>query len=132
MIHLLAADAVLILHLVFVLFVILGGFFLRYRWVRRLHLPAAAWGALVELGNFPCPLTPLEVRLRVLGGEAGYAGGFIEHYLFPLLYPAALTRWGQVGLGGAVILINLILYVRWLRAGRCPPPHEGGPAAGRQ
>src|ERR687889_2933712 len=91
------ADAVLVLHLAFVLFVVLGGL-LVLRWPRLawLHLPAAIWGVLIEFAGFVCPLTPLEVGLRRLGGEAGYEGGFIEHYLTGALYPAGLNRGGEV------------------------------------
>lgn len=107
----LLADAVLLLHLAFILFVVLGGF-LVWRWPRLawLHLPAAAWGALIEFGDWPCPLTPLENHLRALAGEAGYAGGFIEHYLLPLIYPEALTRELQVAFGLGVVAINLAAY----------------------
>lgn len=109
--HGLLADAVLLLHLAFILFVVLGGF-LAWRWPRLawLHLPAAAWGALIEFGDWPCPLTPLENHLRALAGEAGYAGGFIEHYLLPLVYPEALTRELQIALGLGVVAINLAAY----------------------
>lgn len=115
----LLADAVLLLHLGFILFVVLGGLLLR-RFPRLvwLHVPAVLWGAYAELSSTICPLTPLENRLRELGGQAGYAGGFVEHYLWPLIYPAALTREMQIGLGLVVVLINLIAYAWWLRARR--------------
>ncbi|MHC5348751.1 DUF2784 domain-containing protein [Pseudomonas sp. A46] len=111
MIHGLAADAVLLLHLAFILFVVLGGL-LVLRWPRLavLHLPAVAWGATVECLQLLCPLTPLENRLRRLAGERGYEGGFIEHYLEPLIYPAGLTPGIQLGLGALVLLINLVPY----------------------
>jgi hypothetical protein len=105
------ADAVLLLHLAFVAFVVLGGLLaFRWRWMPWLHLPALAWGATVEFTGWICPLTPLENWLRRAGGEAGYAGGFIEHYLMPLLYPAALTRETQFVLGAALVAINLVTY----------------------
>lgn len=107
----LLADAVLLLHLTFILFVVLGGFLARRRpRLAWLHLPAAAWGALIEFGDWPCPLTPLENHLRALAGEAGYRGGFVEHYLLPLIYPEALTRELQVALGLGVVAINLGAY----------------------
>lgn len=111
MIHGLAADAVLLLHLAFILFVVLGGL-LVLRWPRLalLHLPAVAWGVTVECLQLLCPLTPLENRLRRLAGERGYEGGFIEHYLEPLIYPAGLTPGIQLGLGALVLLINLVPY----------------------
>jgi hypothetical protein len=107
----LAADAVLLLHLAFILFVVLGGLLVP-RWPRAawLHLPAAAWGAAIELGGWLCPLTPLEIRLREAAGGRGYSGGFIEHYLMPLVYPAELSRNLQLVLGAVVIAVNLAVY----------------------
>lgn len=118
------ADLVLLLHLGFVLFVMLGAV-LAIRWPKILyvHLPATAWGAYVEFAGRVCPLTPLEVWLRQRGGEAGYAGGFVEHYLVPLLYPANLTTGLQLALGSLVVVVNAGLY-GWLwrrsRRGRQP------------
>ena len=85
------ADAVVVIHLGFVLFVVAGGF-LVLRWPRTawVQLPAAAWGVLVEWSGWVCPLTPLENWLRLHGGVAGYAGGFVERYFLPVLYPASL------------------------------------------
>lgn len=106
-----AADAVLVAHLAFVAFVVLGGLLvLRWRGVAWLHLPAAAWGALIEFAGLPCPLTPLEKWLRVRGGEAGYEGGFIEHYVTSLLYPEGLTRELQVAIGVLVVAVNATVY----------------------
>lgn len=118
MIASLAADLVLIAHLAFVVFVA-GGGLLVLRWLRLawLHVPVASWGAAVELGGWICPLTPLENRLRAAGGEAGYAGGFIEHYLVPIVYPSGLTRGHQIALGVAVLVVNLAVYGVVLR--RC-------------
>lgn len=109
------ADAVLALHLAFVAFVVLGGL-LVLRWPRLawVHLPAAAWGALLEFGGWYCPLTPLEKHLRMLGGGAGYEGGFIAHYLLPMLYPQGLTRSAQVALGLLVVVVNVAIYARLL------------------
>ncbi|MCO6057750.1 DUF2784 domain-containing protein [Pseudomonas sp. MOB-449] len=106
-----AADAVLLLHLAFILFVVLGGL-LVLNWPRLalLHLPAATWGATVEFFHLVCPLTPLENRLRRAAGEQGYSGGFIEHYLVPLIYPAGLTPGIQLWLGVFVLVINLVPY----------------------
>ena len=111
MIHHLAADAVLLLHLGFILFVLLGGLLaLRWRWAPMLHLPAAAWGVYVELSGGLCPLTPLENRLRSAAGEAGYTGGFIEHYLLALIYPAGLTHEIQYVLAAIVVGVNGLAY----------------------
>lgn len=105
------ADGVVLVHLGFVAFVVFGGLLvLRWPRVAWLHLPAAAWGALVELAGWVCPLTPLENQLRALANAEVYAGGFVERYLLPLLYPAALTRELQITLGAAVIVVNLAFY----------------------
>lgn len=105
------ADATLLIHLAFVLFVALGGF-LVLRWPRLawVHLPAAVWGGLIELTGWICPLTPLENLLRKMGGEAGYAGGFIDHYIIALIYPDGLTRTLQVGVGVTVFVVNAAIY----------------------
>jgi Protein of Unknown function (DUF2784) len=105
------ADLVLTLHLGFVLFVVFGGL-LVMRWPRLvwIHIPAAVWGAAIEYTSWICPLTPLENWLRARGGEAGYAGGFIEHYLLPTLYPQGLTRGTQFVLGSLVLMINAAAY----------------------
>ena len=110
----LAADALVLLHLVFILFV-LGGGLLLLRWPRLawLHLPAVAWGAVVELCHLLCPLTPWENQLRRAAGQAGYDGGFVEHYLIPLIYPAGLTSQIQLWLGALVLLVNGAVY-GWL------------------
>jgi hypothetical protein len=112
----LLADLVVGLHFLFVLFVVLGGLLaLRWSRVAWVHLPVAAYGALIELVGWTCPLTPLENEMRQRAGEAGYQGGFIEHYLLPALYPAALTRGIQMLLGGVVIGVNLAIYLLVLR-----------------
>ncbi|MEE8361742.1 MAG: DUF2784 domain-containing protein [Gemmatimonadales bacterium] len=120
MLYRIAADLVVLTHFMFVLFVVFGAL-LALRWPRviLLHLPAAVWGALIEFQGWICPLTPWENRLRSLGGQAGYDGGFIEHYLLPLLYPAGLTRTVQLTLAAAVVAVNGLLYalvwVKWRR-----------------
>lgn len=119
MLYRIAADLVLVAHLAFILFVVLGGWLvLRRAWVAWLHLPAAVWGAFIELAGGVCPLTPLENRLRTASGSAGLEGGFIEHYLMPLIYPAAMGRSLQVVLGVGVILINLAFYGLLIRRRR--------------
>lgn len=111
--HRLLADLVLALHLAFVVFVVLGGF-LVHRWphLAWLHLPALAWGVLIELAGWICPLTPLENSLRRGAGEAGYEGGFIEHYLLAVLYPDGLTRQVQLLLAAALLSLNMAVYAR--------------------
>ena len=106
-----AADAIVVLHTGFVLFVVLGGLLaFRWRWVRWMHAPAAIWGVAIELGGWICPLTPLENHLRQLGGASGYEGDFVEHYLLSLLYPVALTRGWQVAIGCFALAVNAAIY----------------------
>ena len=111
------ADLVLVAHAAFVAFVILGGLaVLRWPEMAWVHLPAAAWGAAIEFGGWICPLTPLEVELRQRGGEAGYRGSFIEHYVTPVLYPDGLTHSMQIVLGLTVLAVNGWVYGRaWQR-----------------
>jgi len=109
-----AADAVLVLHLAFIVFVVAGGLLAtRWRWLIAIHLPAAVWGALIEVAGWICPLTYLENTLRRLAGEAGYTDSFIEHYLVALIYPAGLTRALQFALAAFVVLLNVAIYA-WL------------------
>lgn len=116
MIYRLLANTIVAAHALFVLFVVLGGFLAwRWRWVAAVHLPCAAWGALIEYRHWVCPLTPLENHLRVKAGEQGYDGGFIEHYLLPVIYPGGLTPHVQVALGTAVLAANLVVYGVLLR-----------------
>ncbi|HEX9220368.1 MAG TPA: DUF2784 domain-containing protein [Gemmatimonadaceae bacterium] len=111
MIYRALADVILVAHLAFVLFVVLGGL-LVLRWPRLawLHLPAAIWGVLIEYSGWICPLTPLENSFRTRGGEAGYSGGFIQHYIQPVLYPSGLTRSTQIVLGSLLLILNLTAY----------------------
>jgi len=105
------ADAIVLLHLGFILFVAAGGLFV-LRWPRLawVHVPAVVWGALIELAGWICPLTPLENRLRATAGDVAYTGGFIDRYIMPIVYPAGLTRGMQLALGVAVIAVNLVVY----------------------
>lgn len=114
------ADLVVLLHASFVLFVLLGGLaVLRWHRLAWLHLPAALWGAAIELGGWVCPLTYLENRLRRMGGGAGYGTTFIERCLEPLLYPLGLTRHAQLVFGLTALLINLAVYAcLWIRRRR--------------
>jgi len=114
---LILADAILVLHLTFVLFVVLGAFLvLRRRKLMWVHLPVVIWGALIEFAGWICPLTPLENWLRARGGDRGYSGGFIDHYLGALIYPEGLTRELQWFLGVFVLAINAAIYLQvWRR-----------------
>jgi hypothetical protein len=105
------ADLVVVVHLGFILFVVVGGrLVLRWRSVMWLHLPAVVWGVLLELAGWTCPLTPLENWLRNMDEEAGYQGSFIEHYLLAILYPEGLTRTLQMALGFVALAVNLLIY----------------------
>ena len=115
----LAADILVVIHLAFIVFVVLGGF-LAWRWRHLvwLHGPAAVWGALIEFAGWICPLTPWEVALRQRAGHAGYAGGFIEHYVIPIVYPPGLTPSIQLLLGGFVLVVNVVAYAGFVRRRR--------------
>jgi len=112
----LAAYAVAALHIAFILFVIFGGF-LVWKWPRLIwvHIPAAVWGVLVELAGWYCPLTHWENHFLREAGRAGYQGGFVNHYLMPLIYPPGLTRGMEIVLGLLVLAINAGAYVRVFR-----------------
>jgi len=111
-----AADLVLVVHLLFIGFVV-GGAFLAWRWPRIIwvQLPAMVYGALVEFIGFTCPLTPLQNYLLRRGGQSGYRGGFISHYLVQVIYPPGLTRGIQLGLGLFVVLVAAVGYGGYLR-----------------
>lgn len=105
------ADALVVVHFAFTAFVVLGGFLTwRWRWLAFAHLPALAWGCWVELSHAICPLTPLENHLRILGGQAGYSGGFLDHYLLRVLYPPGLTPEIQWGLAAVLLALNAVAY----------------------
>lgn len=128
------ASIVVAFHFVFIVFAALGGLIaLRVRWIPWLHLPAAGWAAIVVLFGWICPLTPLENALRRAAGAEGYAGGFIDRYLVPVIYPAGLTREIQIGLGLALLALNLAVYavvLRRRRRGARPDPPRS-PASAR-
>ncbi|ATP50954.1 hypothetical protein CR512_16920 [Pseudomonas putida] len=106
-----AADALVLLHLAFILWVLFGGLLvLKWRPALLVHLPALAWGLAVEGLHLECPLTDWENRMRFAAGDAGYHGGFVEHYIWPLIYPAGLTPQIQWLLGAIVLLLNLGIY----------------------
>ena len=123
-----AADAVVVAHIAFVLFVVLGGVLVdRYRRLAWVHVPAVAWGVAIEWLGGICPLTPLENHLRQRGGATGYHGDFIDKYLLPLLYPANVTAEVQMWLGGAALGINLLVY--WRIARRALKRTRRGPSS---
>ncbi len=110
------ADLVLVVHFLFIAFVVAGGF-AAVRWPKLAwaHVPCFVWGALIEFAGWICPLTPLENDLRIASGQAGYSGGFIEQYLLPVIYPGALTREIQIWLGLSVLALNAVAYAWLLR-----------------
>jgi hypothetical protein len=119
------ADLVLLVHALFVLFVVFGGLaVLRWRRLAWIHVPAAVWGVIVELSGWVCPLTYLENYFRHLGGGPGYSGTFIEQYLEPLLYPIGLTERSQLILGMAAFLVNLVIYACLSRIHRHNEKHD--------
>lgn len=119
MLHALLADLVLLVHGLFILFVLLGGFLvLRRPVVAFWHLPAVIWGVIIETGGCVCPLTHLENRFRRQGGQSGYGGSCVEHYLEPVLYPVGLTEQLQLLLGLLLLSVNLVVYILLLRRRR--------------
>ena len=114
----LLADALVVGHLAFIVFALFGGLLVAWRtWLVWLHLPAALWGVWIETSGSICPLTPWENQLRRLAGDAGYPGGFVEHYLIPVIYPAGLTPAIQIALAIVVVTVNAAIYsvilLRW-------------------
>ncbi|MDE2002014.1 MAG: DUF2784 domain-containing protein [Betaproteobacteria bacterium] len=109
-----AADAVIALHLGFIVFALFGAVLaVRWRWLPLVHLPAAAWGLFIEISGRVCPLTDLENDFRLRAGQAGYRADFIEHYLLGVIYPSGLTREVQYSLAGVVLVVNAAIYT-WL------------------
>jgi hypothetical protein len=133
------AEFVVVVHLLFISFIV-GGVFLSWRWplIIWAHIPAVVYGVLVEFAGFTCPLTLLENGLRQRAGEAGYGGGFISHYLIKVIYPPGLTQGMQIGLGVLLLLVATIGYWGFLRRawpGRAPwprTPGQGGDAHRQQ
>ena len=112
------ADLVLVLHLAFLLFVVFGGLLvLRRRQIAWVHAPVLVWGCLIEFAGIICPLTPLENWLRHRAGQAGYSGGFIDHYITAAMYPSGLTRGAQLVLGTMLVAFNAVVYWRVLSRG---------------
>jgi hypothetical protein len=111
MIYRLFADSVLVVHMLFIAFVVAGSMVaLRFSWVAYAHVPAALWGAYIELSGGLCPLTLLENGFRLAAGDLGYNGGFIDQYLVPIIYPVGLTQNIQFWIAGFVIVLNVSIY----------------------
>ena len=115
MAYALMADAVLVVHLAFVVFVVAGGLLVaRFKRLLLPHLAAAAWGVFIAASGGVCPLTPLENWFLLRAGQAGYESGFLEHYLAPVIYPEGLTRGVQWALAATVIVVNAAVYGFWV------------------
>ena len=112
------ADALLVLHGLFIVWATLGALAV-WRWPRLLwlHLPALAWGVWIEATAGLCPLTPLEMALRHRAGQGVYEGSFIDHHLGALIYPQGLTPAAQMRLALALAAFNLVVYglIVWRR-----------------
>lgn len=112
----LAATTIALIHLAFILFVLFGGL-LVLRWPRMawVHVPAAVWGVLIEFFGWWCPLTRWENYFLVQAGRSGYGGGFVAHYIMPVIYPPGLTRGMEIAIGILVLIVNVSIYVRAFR-----------------
>ncbi len=120
MFYRLALDATIIFHFGFIVFVIFGGLLAwKWRWTKWVHLPALAYGVLVELFQWYCPLTTLEQSLRVKADLPIYSGSFISSQLSRLIYidvPQGYLIAGAV----AVAALNMALYA-YLGRSRAAP-----------
>ena len=124
----LLADVVVVVHALFIVFVVAGGLLaLRWRWIAFVHLPVAVYGVVIELVGFTCPLTPLEKALRRRAGSAGYDGGFVEHYVIPLVYPGEFTSGVKIVLAVLIVAVNVVVYtIVWRRARSRPDTDPNG------
>ena len=108
--YIIAAALVLLIHLAWIFFVIIGAWFTRGRpWLTMLHLASLVWGVAVELGPWPCPLTLMENALEAHAGMATFSGSFLVHYLDRIVYPNLSIELITI-CGVAVCLLNLGVY----------------------
>lgn len=115
--YLFAANTVMFLHYVFIVFALFGGFaLLLWPALIWLHLPVLVWAVGIAVIGWTCPLTPLENRLRAAGGGDTYEGGFIENYITARYYPDGLPRPVLAVMGMLTLVINLLAYGLWLQA----------------
>jgi len=125
MLYALLADLIVLLHLLFVLFVVAGGVLvLRWPLLAWGHLPCLLWGVFIIVSGGICPLTPLEVELRLAAGQVPYSGSFVAHYIEPIIYPPSITRAQQVIVGLFVLLLNAGVYLRLLVRTRHKPMRD--------
>ena len=109
--HELAANIILIIHFLFIIFVIFGALLLFVeKKIVFIHIPAIIWGSYIELTHSICPLTYLENWLLQKANLTTYSEGFIQNYLVPIVYPTNLTKDTQIYLGIALIAINIVFY----------------------
>lgn len=111
------AVLMLTIHLTWLALVIFGAIWTRGRplW-SAFHMLALAWGIVVELGPWPCPLTVAESYFETRAGFFAYQGSFLLHYLDAIVYPN-LPSWIVTAAGVAVCALNLTIYARrWFRA----------------
>ncbi len=112
MIYLILANILLVLHFLFIFFVVIGSLFVFYkRWLIWIHIPAVLYGVLIEFSGWICPLTPLENHFRILAGQSGYLHSFVQQYLLKIIYPGGLTRHDQVIIGSVLLIVNLFIYL---------------------
>tara|TARA_A100001037_G_scaffold259136_1_gene246745 strand:+ start:157 stop:525 length:369 start_codon:yes stop_codon:yes gene_type:complete len=105
------ANLTLVIHLIFILFVVFGGlFFFIFSKIVYIHLPALIWGIYIELTGSICPLTHLENWFLNKGELSTYSSSFIQNYLLPIIYPQNLTSKIQIYLGIGLIIINFLIY----------------------
>ena len=106
------AISVLLLHALFILWVVFGALLTRARPILRwLHMASLVWGILTELLPWPCPLTVLENWLEGEAGVEPYQGGFLLHYLDKLVYPDISST--MLTIAGVIICaLNLGFYGR--------------------
>ncbi len=127
MLYRLAADLALVTHFAFIVLVVAGALAaFRYAWFAWIHIPAASWGAFVELTGRICPLTTVENFFRTRAGQEGYSISFVEQYIFPVIYPAGLTRDVQLLLAGLVVAVNVIIYAAILLRQRTARRNDTG------
>jgi hypothetical protein len=120
MLYRIAADGLMLFHLLFIVFVLFGGLLvLKWRHLIWWHPPAALWGMAVEFFHLPCPLTDWENRMHQRAGQSGYGASFIEHYVWQVIYPDGLTPAVQLWLAAVVLVLNVLVYLRVIRKWRC-------------
>ena len=110
------ADLVMLVHLAFIVFVLLGALLI-VRWpkVIFLHLPSVVWAMWIQFQGGYCPLTPLENWFRQEGGQDGYDSGFVEHYVGSLIYPGDISLTMHIYLGVFVLVLNMVIYLLVIR-----------------